>query len=170
PFIGNANAPATSVGIFAGDACNFFGSACALGATTLIAFDQAVQAGTSPGTQVAQNSVRYIINASTAQSGFGTPFGGPLNLCQDAVTNIANLGLFKNIKMTERDSLEFKATLQNVFNHANFQSIDPNIEDVGLAKNQQAPFVGFGDPSVSNDVLGNALGARIVRFGLTFRY
>jgi hypothetical protein len=170
PFVGNVNAPATSVGIFAGDACNFFGSACALGATQLIAFDQAVQAGTAPGTVVPQNSVRYIINASTAQSVFGTPFGGARNLSQDAVSNIANLGLFKNIKMTERASLEFKATLQNVFNHPNFQSIDPNIEDVGLAKNQQAPFVGFGDPTVSNSVLGNALGSRIVRFGLTFRY
>ena len=170
PFVGSVNAPATSVGIFAGDACNFFGSACALNPTQLIAFDQDVQAGTAAGTSVQQNAVRYIINASTAQSVFGTPFGARRNLSQDAVTNIANLGLFKNIKMNERASLEFNATLQNVFNHPNFQSIDPNIEDVGLTKSQQAPFVGFGDPSVSNDVIGNALGNRIVRFGLTFRF
>ena len=129
-----------------------------------------MQAGTAAGTSVQQNAVRYIINASTAQSVFGTPFGARRNLSQDAVTNIANLGLFKNIKVNERASLEFNATLQNVFNHPNFQSIDPNIEDVGLTKSQQAPFVGFGDPSVSNDVIGNALGNRIVRFGLTFRF
>jgi hypothetical protein len=119
---------------------------------------------------VQQNAVRYIINASTAQSIFGTPFGARRNLSQDAITNIANLALFKNIKLNERASLEFNATFQNVFNHPNFQSIDPNIEDAGLTKSQQAPFVGFADPSVTNTVVGNALGNRIVRFGLTFRF
>ena len=97
-------------------------------------------------------------------------FGARRNLSQDAVTNIANLAFFKNIKMNERASLEFNATLQNVFNHPNFQSIDPNIENVGLTPGQQAPFVGFADPSVSNDVVGNALGNRIIRVGLTFRF
>ena len=44
------------------------------------------------------------------------------------------------------------------------------VEDAGLTKTQQAPFVGFADPSVTNTVVGNALGNRIVRFGLTFRF
>ena len=69
---------------------------------------------------------------------------------QDAPTNIANLAMFKNIKLNERASLEFNTTFQNVLNHPNFQSIDPNIEDAGLTKSQQAPFVGFADPSVTN--------------------
>src|SRR5882724_9115905 len=169
PFVGSLSAPAAAVGIFAGDACGFFGSSCAMPANQLLTFSQDVQAGLD-GTAVQQNAVRYIINASTAQSIFGTPFGARRNLSQDAVTNIANLGLFKNIKMNERASLEFNATLQNVFNHPNCQSIDPNIENAGLTRSQQAPFVGFADPSVTNDVVGNALGNRIVRFGLTFRF
>jgi hypothetical protein len=169
PFVGNVSAPANTVGIFAGDACNFFGSSCAMPANQVVTFSQDVQDGLD-GTAVQQNAVRYIINASTAQSIFGTPFGARRNLSQDAPTNIANLALFKNIKMNERASLEFNATFQNVFNHPNFQSIDPNIEDAGLSRSQQAPFVGFADPSVTNDVVGNALGNRIVRFGLTFRF
>jgi hypothetical protein len=169
PFVGSLSAPAAAVGIFAGDACGFFGSSCAMPANQLLTFSQDVQAGLD-GTAVQQNAVRYIINASTAQGIFGTPFGARRNLSQDAVTNIANLGLFKNIKMNERASLEFNATLQNVFNHPNFQSIDPNIENAGLTRSQQAPFVGFADPSVTNDVVGNALGNRVVRFGLTFRF
>jgi hypothetical protein len=169
PFVGSLSAPANTVGIFAGDACGFFGSSCSLPANQLITFSQDVQSGVD-GTAVQQNAVRYIINASTAQSIFGTPFGSRRNLSQDAVTNIANLAVFKNIKLNERASLEFNATFQNVFNHPNFQSIDPNIEDAGLTKAQQAPFVGFADPSVTNDVVGNALGNRIVRFGLTFRF
>ena len=169
PFVGNVNAPSASVGIFAGDACGFFGSSCSFPANQLLTFSQDVQSGVD-GTPVQQNAVRYIINASTAQSIFGTPFGARRNLSQDAISNIANLALFKNIKLNERASLEFNATFQNVFNHPNFQSIDPNIEDAGLTKSQQAPFVGFADPSVTNTVVGNALGNRIVRFGLTFRF
>jgi len=169
PFVGNVNAPAASVGIFAGDACGFFGSSCALPANQLLTFSQDVQSGVD-GTPVQQNAVRYIINASTAQSIFGTPFGARRNLSQDEVTNIANLALFKNIKLNERASLEFNTTFQNVFNHPNFQSVDPNIEDAGLAKSQQAPFVGFADPQATNTVVGNALGNRIIRFGLTFRF
>jgi hypothetical protein len=169
PFVGNLNAPAASVGIFAGDACNFFGSSCTLPANQLLTFSQGVQSGLD-GTAVQQNAVRYIINASTAQSIFGTPFGARRNLSQNAPTNIANVAMFKNFKLNERASLEFNATLQNFLNHPNFQSIDPNIEDAGLTKSQQAPFVGFADPSVTNTVVGNALGTRIVRFGLTFRF
>jgi hypothetical protein len=170
PFVGSLSAPAASVGIFAGDACNLYGSACGLSPNQLIVFDQNVQAGTAPGTAVQQSAVRYIVNASVAQSVFGTPFGARRNLSQDAPTNIANLGLFKNIKLSERANLEFNATLQNVFNHPNFQSIDPTLENVGIPVNKLAPGVGFADPSVTNDIVGNALGNRIIRFGLTFRF
>jgi Carboxypeptidase regulatory-like domain len=170
PFVGSLSAPAASVGIFAGDACNLYGSACGMSPNQLIVFDQNVQAGTAPGTTVQQSAVRYIVNASVAQGIFGTPFGARRNLSQDAQTNIANLALFKNIKLNERASLEFNATLQNVFNHPNFQSIDPTLENVGIPANQLAPGLGFADPSVTNDIIGNALGNRIVRFGLTFRF
>jgi len=169
PFIGSLSAPATSVGIFAGDACNLFGSSCGLAANQVVTFDQDVLAGVDK-TAIQQNSVRYILNGSTAQSIFGTPFGARRNLSQDAPTNIANLAVFKNMKLNERASLEFNATFQNVFNHPNFQSVDPFLEDAGIPANLQGPCTGFGDPRVSNDVVGNALGNRIVRFGLTFRF
>ncbi|HEU5412742.1 MAG TPA: TonB-dependent receptor [Candidatus Angelobacter sp.] len=170
PFVGSLSAPATSVGIFAGDACFNFGSACALPATQLIVFDQGVLGGTSAGTSTQANNVRYIINSTTAQTVFGTPFGARRNLSQDAPSNIANVALFKNIKFNERASLEFNTALLNVFNHPNFQSIDPIIENAGTPLDQQQPFVGFGDPRVSNDVVGNALGNRIIKVGLTFRF
>jgi hypothetical protein len=168
--VGSLSAPAASVGIFAGDACANFGSACALPATQLVAFDQDVLNGISNGTNIQPNQVRYIINSTTAQTVFGTPFGARRNLSQDAPANIANVALFKNFKLNERASLEFNAALLNVFNHSNFQSIDPVIENAGLPKDQQQPFVGFADPSVSNDVVGNALGNRVIKVGLTFRF
>jgi hypothetical protein len=164
PFIGNVNAPASQVGIYAGDA-----GVTSVSPNTLISLN-GLNAATPTVTPVTNNQVRYIINAATAESIFGTPFGGARNLSQDAPTNIANLALFKNIKLNERASLEFNATFQNVFNHANFQSIDAAIEDAGIPKGSQAPFIGFADPSVTNDVVGNALGNRIIHFGLTFRF
>ena len=170
PFVGSLSAPATSVGIFAGDACSNFGSACALPATQLIAFDQDVLNGVSAGNNVQSNQVRYIINSTTSQSVFGTPFGARRNLSQDAPINIANVALFKNFKVNERASFEFNAALLNVFNHASFQSIDPTIENAGIPASQQQPFVGFADPSVTNDVVGNALGNRVIKVGLTFRF
>jgi len=164
PFVGNLNAPASSVGIFAGDA-----GIGTVSPTALVSLND-LNAATPQVTTVTSSQVRYIINAATSQSIFGTPFGARRNLSQDAPTNIANLALFKNVKLNERASVEFNATFQNVFNHPNFQSIDPFIENAGIPKDQQLPFVGFGDPSVTNDVTGNALGNRIVRFGLTFRF
>ena len=94
-----------------------------------------------------QNAVRYIINASTAQSIFGTPFGARRNLSQDAPTNIANLAMFKNIKLNERASLEFNTALINVFNHPNFQSIDPNIEDAGLTRTSRPHLLALPIPA-----------------------
>ncbi|HEX3153852.1 MAG TPA: carboxypeptidase regulatory-like domain-containing protein [Candidatus Angelobacter sp.] len=192
PFVGNLGAPASSVGVYGSDACFMFGtgdptvdatipvcngrvsptaliSLNSMNATGIGKNPDPTNSGPVPGA-IDSKSVRYIINGAQAQSVFGTPFGARRNLSQDAPTNIANLALFKNIKLNERASLEFNATLQNVFNHPNFQSIDPNIEDAGLTRSQQAPFVGFADPSVTNDVVGNALGNRIVRVGLTFRF
>jgi hypothetical protein len=164
PFVGNVNAPASQVGIYAGDA-----GITSVSPTTLLSLNN-LNAATPQVTPVTNSQVRYIINAATAESVFGTPFGGARNLSQDAPSNIANLALFKNMKINERANLEFSATFQNIFNHANFQSIDPVIEDAGIAKSLQQPGVGFADPSVTNDVLGNALGNRLVRFGLTFRF
>ncbi len=61
---------------------------------------------------------------------FGTPFGNaPRNGQSDAITNIANASLYKRFKLGEHASFEFHATALNVFNHMNFQSVDPFVED-----------------------------------------
>ena len=93
PFLGNLSAPQTAVGIFAGDACNLLGVpasvACGgtLSDTTLISmtalgqsclnFTNNPASPTTPCTitTVTNSQVRFIMNAATAQSVFGTPFG-----------------------------------------------------------------------------------------------
>ena len=94
-----------------------------------------------------KNDVRFIVNTGQAQTLFGTPFGNSgRNLAQDAMTSIANVEIFKKIKLSERVAFEVHATMLNAFNHANFSSIDPFLEDAGLS--QQG--TGFGDPTLTN--------------------
>src|SRR5262249_61871159 len=82
---------------------------------------------------VTNNDVRFIINSVTAQNVFGTPFGNvPRNALRDAPQNVVNASVFKNIKFGEHTSFEMRLTANNVLNHFNFSSIDPNLENAGL--------------------------------------
>jgi hypothetical protein len=103
---------------------------------------------------VTNKDVRFIVNSATSQSVFGTPFGNmPRNPVQDAITNIGNVSIFKTIKLGERASFQFHTTFLNVFNHSNFTTIDPIIEDAGL----KGAFTGFGDvtqnPSINRRII-----------------
>jgi len=64
------------------------------------------------------------------------------------MTNIVNLGVFKKIKLSERAAFEFHATALNAFNHPNFLTVDPFLEDAGLSGQGS----GFGNPSLTNTV------------------
>jgi len=153
PFLSNRNASNSNVGIFAGDACNLFG-ACTTSATnptallSLNALNQTPSSAAAPTEQVVSNNqVRYIVNSGTSETVFGTPFGNaPRNIAQDAISNTASLSVFKNFRFSEHASFEIHATATNVFNHPNFLSVDPFVEDAGL----QQQLTGFGDPSLTN--------------------
>ena len=150
PFYGNKNAPVTAVGIYAGDACAGFaavfgvgGVACSLPANTLISMNalngnKGLLTTTSNLVTVTPDQVRFIINGRTSQSIFGTPFGNvPRNPVRDAISNIANASVFKNFKLGERVNFEMHATALNAFNHFNFSSVDPNLEDAGIGNFNQ---------------------------------
>jgi hypothetical protein len=167
PFLGSLNAPATAVGIFAGDACNLVGDAgsCAAAPTQLISLTQLNKDGTIAN--VTNQQVRFIMNGSEAQSIFGTPFGNtPRNPVSNAISNIGNLSVFKNIKLGEHVNFEFRTTLLNALNHSNYASVDPVLEDAGLT----GAFNGFGDPTQTPSVSNGAPPTRRIFFGgkLTF--
>ncbi|HEX3155633.1 MAG TPA: carboxypeptidase regulatory-like domain-containing protein [Candidatus Angelobacter sp.] len=187
PFVGNINAPVTSVGIFCGDilrsgptgpdptgslACGALG----FSRTDLLSLNalNTTSATANPFVKVSPNDVRYIANTGIAEQVFGTPFGNaPRNGESDAITNIANASLYKKFKLGEHASFEFHATALNVFNHINFQSIDPFIEDaIAPDGSNRASFTGFGDPSVTGSVppgFGAAATRRIL-VGGTIRF
>ena len=84
-------------------------------------------------TPVTNADVRFIINARTAQSIFGTPFGNvPRNALSDAISNRLDATIFKNLKLGEKSNFEMRMSATNALNHFNFASVDPNVEDAGM--------------------------------------
>ncbi len=166
-FLGSANAPATTVGIFAGDARTLglisAAQLTALGPTALLSMNafnspQPLDArgcirGAAPCgpaiTVVTPNDVRFIMNGRTAQGVFGTPFGNTArNILTDAPSNRLDASIYKNIKLGERSNFEMRMTATNALNHFNFASIDPTVEDAGLSQGDIRLFgAGFGLPS-----------------------
>jgi hypothetical protein len=181
PFLGNINAPASAVGIYAGDACALFSltgtdALCSGNPNQLVSLNAIGQSGCEtkatvgcPFTAVTNSQVRYITNTGIAQTVFKTPFGtARRNLSQDAMSNIANFSLLKKTKISERTTFEFRMTMLNALNHQNFQTVDPFMEDAGF----RFQGTGFGDPSVTNSVpVGYAsANTRIIYFGGTVRF
>jgi Carboxypeptidase regulatory-like domain len=166
PFVGSPSAPGNTVGIFAGDACTLLGTGCSVSPTQLISLNAANSGAVQ---NVASSQVRFIANTGIAQTTFGTPFGNATrNSLRDAPSNTATVTVYRNIKFNERLSLQFRATAENVFNHANFSTVIPDLENAGLTGFN----TGFGVPSLTGDSLpGSSIAAsRRLFFGLTFRY
>jgi hypothetical protein len=171
PFLGSLSAPANSVGVYASDFCkgalgiapaanNALPGACNTNLTNpnaLISYNNMnsiagiATAGAAlpgnPGVVVQPGQVRFIVNGAVAQGVFGTPFGNmPRNVQTDAISNILNASIFKNIKLGEKANFEMRLTALNALNHFNFTSIDPNVEDAGVG----AFGADFANPAVTS--------------------
>jgi len=188
PFLGSSSAPVNTVGIFAGDECAIdkFGNLCgnaAITPKTLLSLNSANNGFTGtmtdpanpngppipdpahPAKVVTNKDVHFIANTFTADQVFGTPFGNVgRNTLYDAKTNIANLTFFKTFKVKENFKVQWHMSLLNAFNHPNFSSIDPLIDDAGLT--QQG--TGFANPSLTDGGIPGAVGipGRSIRFGI----
>jgi len=179
PYLGNLAAPVTSVGIYAGDACNIFAFtgtepicnpaiASSLVSLTALNPNTSTAVGLAAYTPavVTNKDVRFIANTPTANTVFNTPFGNVArNSLRDAWTNIGNFQLFKTVKVKENFKVQFHMSMLNVFNHPNFSSVDPFLDDAGLASEG----TGFAVPALTsgglqNGTVGNP--GRKISFGL----
>ncbi len=178
PFLGSNSAPVSSVGIFAFDACTIFAStgaepicnpAIANSLISLNGINQAADLATYVPAVITNKDVRFIANTVTANSVFGTPFGNAgRNTLRDARSNIATIAIFKTVKVKENFKVVWHMSLVNAFNHPNFSSIDPFIDDAGFASEGN----GFGRPELTSGGIGAAVGSpgRSIRFGITLRF
>jgi hypothetical protein len=132
PFAGNPSAPAGNVGIFD-----------SLGNLTLVS--------TSAPTTL--NDVRFIVNDGNAMTFLNpsSPFGvgrNPAGLEGDGTVDF-DIAIDKSFKMTERIALQFRAAMNNAFNHRNYGV--PNI---------------FADETTFGVKEENDVGGRVVRLQL----
>ena len=169
PFAGSPSAPASSVGIYAADACSNLGfsAACSMANNTLLSLNAINASGTA--TTVNANQVRFITNAPFADSLYGTPYGNVgRNTLRDYHSNTANFQFFRNAKITERLNVNAYVSFINLWNHPNFISIDPFVDDAGLTTTEAT---GFALPSQTSGAAGafngpSTIGQRQIHFGI----
>jgi tetrahydromethanopterin S-methyltransferase subunit F len=106
---------------------------------------------------VQANQMHFIANTYESQVANGTPYGNAgRNTLRDARTNSANFQLAKTVNWGERARIIWHMSMVNAFNHPNYASIDPFVEDVGY----EGAYTGFANPTVQNG------GNRTIRFGM----
>jgi hypothetical protein len=158
PFLSNRSAPATAIGIYAGDACSLYGNtlACTSPATTLLDFTTLNGTNGATTSVVSANQEHFILNTFQSQVINGTPFGNAgRNSLRDYHTNTANFQIAKTSNWGERVRMTWHMSMVNAFNHPNYASIDPFMEDAG----DFSLGTGFANPKVQNG------GNRTIRFG-----
>lgn len=118
-FIGNPNAPETSVGISAIDAFIIYGAPAVAGNSTVF-YSMNIANQTGAWVPVSPNDVRLIINAPGSAKIFNTPFGNmPRNFLKGPGINQLNMSVFKTTKVGEGLKVQFQASAFNVLNHPN---------------------------------------------------
>ncbi len=167
PFVGNSNAPRNTVGITATDAgIIFFGSPIPDGPTGFYSLNELNTSGNL--VPVTLNDVRFIFNGPGAARRFGTPYGNVLrNSERGPALNQLNIGIFKNTKVRENLTVQFRAELFNALNHPNpgfgvagqDDLPDTVVEDAGA-------FAGAGSLVGFNDRGAMTLSSRRVQFGI----
>jgi hypothetical protein len=156
PFVLTPSAPANQVAIYAGDLCNLTGTAGCSGSPSQLYSWNAFNSTGALNT-ISAGQARFLVNGAYADSVYGEPWGtAARNSLRDAPINQGNFQLTKETNVTERVKIRFHAAFQNVFNHPNFSSVDPFIEDAG----QTSEGVGFATPSLFSG------GSRLIKFGL----
>jgi hypothetical protein len=95
------------------------------------------------------NDVRWIINNPTSARLFGTPFGVGRNVVFGPSQHTADLAIFKDFKIREGLSLQYRMESTNAFNH-------PNL-GIGVINADQATFANTTETEVT---------PRVVRMGL----
>jgi len=121
------------------------------------------------GNPTTRDAVHWIANNVLSAQFFGTPFGGVgRNTLRGQNISTSNVALFKNTKLSERFTLQLRATAYNVFNHQFRGNPDPILEDVGstFQNNLSNPSGGgtFAGNNIADGILQRRLelGAKII--------
>jgi hypothetical protein len=157
PFLLSPSAPVNQVAIYGGDLCTLSGLAAVCNGAPNQLYSWNAFNTTGAAQTVSANQARFLVNGAYADSVYGEPWGtAARNSLRDAIINQGNFQISRDTNLTERVKIRFDAAFQNVFNHPNFASVDPFIEDAG----DTSEGVGFATPSLFSG------GNRVIKFGL----
>lgn len=160
PFIGNSNAPVSSVAITDIDACIFYARCGTTSGvpnlrTSSTGYFLMSDLNRNVFTAVSPNDVRFIVNGPGAAMKLGTPFGTVArNSFQGDRIEVVDMSIFKTFKVTETVNIQYRLEMFNAFNHPNFgipNSI--NVDNVN--------FFNFEE---------NSGGRRVLSMGLRVRF
>ncbi len=167
PFVGNANADPTQVGISQIDA--FFIQGAPIPTNLNGFYNLTTHNLTGQWVAVSPSDVNLIINGPGAAKIFGTPFGTmPRNYLRGPKLNQLNASIFKNTKIGETVVVQFRAEAFNVLNHPNpgygVNTVTGNYIPNIVPENAGVTGAGFAD---FHDI---TMGRRVVQFGLRLKF
>jgi len=114
------------------------------------------------GNPTTMSAVHWIENGLASAQFFGTPFGGVgRNTLRGQNISTANLALFKNTKLSEKLTLQLRATAYNVFNHQFRGNPDPILEDVGSSFQNNFSNTSGGATFAGNNIADGILQRRL---------
>jgi hypothetical protein len=106
--------------------CVGAGGATSIAPMTLANGDPGCASSAVAGYVADNPNARYVQAQLGAQSTVGR------NSFRSPGVNIWNMGMYKDTKLTERFSFQFRATAQNIFNHRNFSLAQPTVLQTGV--------------------------------------
>jgi hypothetical protein len=154
PILSNPSAPIDAVGICTNSTP---GGDCGL--------SQYLGTATA-GDPTTANAVHWIINNKTAALFYGSPFlGAGRNIQRGQPISTANLGMFKNTKITEKVTLQLRATAYNFMNVQFRGNPDPIIDDVGIGTFGNTNFNSNGGATFAGSIVADGIAQRRLEFG-----
>jgi hypothetical protein len=156
PFYGNPNAPRDQIGVNQIDAALIFG-VDVIDPRGFYSWNDLNSTGNVR--VVSRDDVRYIFSGPGAAQVFNNPFGDvPRNSEIGPKLNNLNLGIFKNIRVTEKVRVQFRTEMFNALNHPN--------PGVGIISGDSVPDFFIDDAPLFNDRGEMEFARRSIQFGL----
>jgi outer membrane receptor protein involved in Fe transport len=149
PFVSNSAAPLATVGFCTNPAA----SDC--GVTDYVT-----------GLPTTLSAEHWLINDLNSATFYGSPFlGVGRNSLRGQPISTANLSMFKNTKLTERFTLQLRATAYNVLNTQFRGNPDPLADDVGAGSFQNTEFNPNGGATFAGNINTDGIGIRRLELG-----
>jgi hypothetical protein len=123
------------------------------------------------GLSTTLSAVHWIVNDLNSAKFFGSPFlGNGRNTLRGQPISTANMSLFKNTKLSERVTLELRATAYNVMN-TQFRGVpDPLLDDVAAGTFQSTAFNSNAGSTFAGNTVTDGINIRRLEFGAKFKF